>query len=355
MARQKKSPQKKASVATKRSVRSSFKSLGRTVQSFLKRRPHRSFRRTRRRDYVRSLELPGYIPFTIHVVKIVARFWRPLLLLLLLTTLATIVLSGIGSQETYRQLSEGLDSAGEGIAEGALGEVTKAGLLLITSLDGTLSVNFTDSQYIYSTLIVLFIWLITVWFLRAALSGNEPKLRMAIYNAGAPLLPTIMVSTLLVLQLVPAALALIAYSAALATDFLSNPLISIVFFFVMTLLIVLSIYLLVSTFFALVVVTLPGMYRWRAVRTAGDMVTGRRLRLLLRLSWLLLLIALWWILTMIPTILFVNWLQESVSFIATLPIVPLFVIIMTIATVQFVSTYIYILYRKVLDDDAAPA
>ena len=45
------------------------------------RRPHRSFRRTRRRDYARSLQLPGYVAFTAQVMRMVRAHWRTLCLL----------------------------------------------------------------------------------------------------------------------------------------------------------------------------------------------------------------------------------------------------------------------------------
>ena len=38
-------------------------------RAFMARRPHRSFRMTRRRDYVRPFELPGNISFTHEVTK----------------------------------------------------------------------------------------------------------------------------------------------------------------------------------------------------------------------------------------------------------------------------------------------
>src|SRR4051812_19714305 len=44
--------------------------LRRRVRILLLRRPHRSFRRTERRDYVRSLKLPGYWSFTLQVRKV---------------------------------------------------------------------------------------------------------------------------------------------------------------------------------------------------------------------------------------------------------------------------------------------
>jgi hypothetical protein len=325
------------------------------ISHFLNRRPHRSFRKSSRRDYIRSLELPGYVAFTREVVTLLKGNARTFLLLILTFSMLSATLVGLASQDTYQRLSDTLNETSQNIFSGTLGEVGKAGLLLFTSVSGSLTAENTDIQQVYASIIFMLIWLTTVWLLRAILSGQNPTLRQGMYSAGAPIVGTFLIMIVLLLQLIPAALAIIAYSAALVTNFLSNPLISIVFFFVVFLLILLSVYLLVSTFFALVVVTLPGMYPWKAIRTAGDMVVGRRVRILLRMAWLLGFVVLLWVIVMLPAILFINWIQSTVSQIAWIPIIPGLLVIMSTTTTVIVSTYVYLLYRKVLDDDAAPA
>ena len=330
-------------------------SVKKRISLFLGRRPHRSFKRTMRRDYSRSLELPGYFAFTKEVLSLLGSHARLFVALIAVFSLLSSILVGLASQETYRTLGQTLNETSQNIFTGAAGEVSKAGLLLVTSLNGTLSAETTDIQQVYAIFVFLLIWLTTVWLLRAIFSGQRPKLRQGIYSSGAPIISTLIILLIMLLQVIPAALAIIAYSAALTTDFLSNPLISIVFFFVALLLILLSVYLLVSTFFAMIVVTLPGMYPWKAIRTAGDMVMGRRLRILLRMVWLVLLITLSWIVIMIPMILLTNWLQATISQIAWIPVIPILLVVMSTATTVVAGMYVYILYRKVLDDDAAPA
>lgn len=334
---------------------SRFSNLKHTARDFLSRRPHRSFKKTSRRDYVRSLVLPGYISFTKEVVSILRKNARTFVLLIVVFSLLSSVLVGLTSQDTFRQLSVTLNDTSQDIYNGPVGEVSKAGLLLITSINGTLSTESTDIQQVYGIFLFLLIWLTTVWLLRAIFSGKQPKLRQGIYSAGAPIVSTFLILLVMLLQVIPAALAVIAYSAALTTDFLSNPLISIVFFFVALLMVLLSVYLLVSSFFAMIVITLPGMYPWKALRTAGDMVTGRRLRILLRVVWLVVIVMVAWVVVMIPLILLTNWLQSAVTQIAWIPVIPILLVILSTATTVFAGTYVYVLYRKVLDDDAAPA
>ena len=62
------------------------------VHAFMDRRPHRSFRLTRRRDYIRPLELPGYISFT-HEVTTTA--WRHRKLLVPLVVIYVVLYSSL--------------------------------------------------------------------------------------------------------------------------------------------------------------------------------------------------------------------------------------------------------------------
>jgi hypothetical protein len=66
--------------AVRRVLARPFKKPIRLSKELLSRRPHRAFRRTHRRDYVRSLNLPGYIAFTHYVWRTLWErkrvFWR---------------------------------------------------------------------------------------------------------------------------------------------------------------------------------------------------------------------------------------------------------------------------------------
>lgn len=324
-------------------------------RSFLARRPHRSFRRTYRRDYVRSLDLPGYWSFTNSVRRTLWESRRLFIWVVVVYALFSALLVGLASQDTYTTLSTTLrDTSGE-IFTGNWGEIGKAGLLFATSVTGSLTATPTEAQQIYAGLIALLIWLTTVWLLRATKAGQRPRFRDGLYNAGAPIVPTTAVALALIVQLVPAALAVIAFSAAMSTGFLTGGVEAMLFTVVATLLIVLSVYWVTSTLIALTVVTLPGMYPMRALKTAGDLVIGRRLRILFRWLWLAMITLAAWVLVMIPIIIFDTWLKSLLPAIEWLPIVPMTLLIMSSLTITFVSAYVYLFYRKVVEDDAAPA
>lgn len=331
------------------------KRLRTRVRGLLLRRPHRSFRRTRRRDYIRSLKLPGYWAFTNDVRGTLWTQKKLFTYLVLVYGILTIALVGMASQDTYAELGDTLRSTGGEVFQGNWGEIGKAGLMLASGLTGALSSNLTEAQQIYAATLVLLTWLATVWLLRAILAGRKPKLRDSLYSAGAPILPTFLVGVLLVAQLLPIVLAVVGFGAASSSGLLDKGVESMIFWTLAALLTALSLYWITSTLIALVVVTLPGMYPMQAIKTAGDLVIGRRIRILLRLLWLLVMLALLWMGIMIPIILFDTWLKSVLPIIEWLPLVPIALLAMGTLSVIWAASYIYLLYRRVVDDDTAPA
>lgn len=348
----KKQTRVKSSILT---VKKTFTALQNRNRAYLGRRPHRSFRRTRRRDYVRSLQLPGYWAFTFYVRKQLLQNRKTFLLLALVYAIITGVIVGVASQDTYTVLTDTLRQTGNDVFQGNIGEIGKAGLLFITATSGGLSQTLTEVQQVYAGLIALLTWLTTVWLLRNLLAGHKVKLRDGLYNASAPLLSTFIVALVLVVQLLPLALALIGYSAAIASGLLDGGVESMLFWIVAGMLGTLSLYFITSTLIALVVVTLPGMYPARALKTAGDLVIGRRIRVLLRILWLALSVTVSWLVVMIPIILLDTWIKGLWPAIQWLPIIPLTLLGLSSLTVVWSASYIYLLYRKVVADDAEPA
>lgn len=331
------------------------KKIKRRAARFLSRRPHRSFRRTRRRDYARSLTLPGYWGFTNEVRATLWKSRRLLVWVVVVYAFLSAILVGLASQDTYTTLSDTLRDTSGDIFKGNWGEIGKASLLFASSVTGSLTAAPTEAQQIYAGLIALLIWLTTVWLLRAIKAGQRPRFRDGLYNAGAPIVPTAIISMVLIIQLVPAALAVIAFSAAISSGFLQGGVEAMLFTVVALLLIVLSVYWVTSTLIALIVSTLPGMYPLHALKTAGDLVIGRRLRILYRWIWLASLVIVTWILVMVPIIIFDTWLKSLIPVITWLPIVPSALLIMGSLSVLVVAAYVYLLYRRVVEDDAAPA
>ncbi|MDB5177001.1 MAG: conserved rane protein of unknown function [Candidatus Saccharibacteria bacterium] len=325
------------------------------VKKLLARRPHRSFRLTKRRDYKRSFTLPGYWSFTNVVRATLWKNWKLFGGLALVYIILSIIISGIGAQDSYANLSSALQQTSGDLFKGNFGSVGQAGLLLFTSVTTGLSPNLTQAQSVLGGLVFFYAWLASIWLLRNTLAGNKPRLRDGLYNSGSPILATIAVGLIVVLQLLPASIAVIIYSAAETSGLLEGGVSAMLVWSSVILLGLLSLYWITSSFIALVIVTLPGMYPMQAIRTAGDLVVGRRTRVLFRLAWLILIIALAWIIIIIPIILFDSWLKQIVPAISWLPLVPLSIMALGSITLIFTTSYIYLLYRRIVDDDAGPS
>lgn len=319
--------------------------------AFLQRRPHRSFRRTRRRDYKRALALPGYWSFTSQVWKMLWRNRRLFGLLIFMYAFITLLVGGVTNQGTYQQINDLLNQSFGEVIKGAWGSVGQAGLLLFSAFlsPGTI----TPQQQMYLTISGVMVWLITVWLLRELVAGRRPKLRDGIYSAGSPIIATLLVCLVAVIQLIPLGLIALAYTGVTVTGVLSEGLGMMFLWLLIGLVASLVLYWMTSTFIALVIVTLPGMYPMRAVQIAGDIVTGRRLRVLYRVLWMVLMLLLGWVAVMIPAILLDMGVKHLWPALTDAPFVPIMASLMSAASVVWASTYIYLLYRRIVDNDAS--
>jgi MFS family permease len=332
-----------------------FAYVGWRIRQLLGRRPHRSFQLTRRRDYKRSLILPGYWSFTASVRKMLWRHKKLFGGLMLTYFFVALAIGGFGQQDAYKNLSEALNQTGGDVFTGNWGKVGQAGLLMVTSVTTGLTPDVTAAQTVLGGLALFFAWLATVWALRNVMAGRSVRVRDAVYSSGSPVLPTIIVSFVLAIQLLPMSIAVLIYNAAIASELISGGVEQMLAWIVVALLGVLSLYWITSTIVALVVVTLPGMYPFQSIKTAGDLVVGRRLRILLRIVWLTFTVIVGWILVVIPVILADAWIKKIWQAIEWMPIVPTIILAMSSITIIFVASYVYMLYRKVVDDDAKPA
>lgn len=328
----------------------SFKRLKAWQKSILERSPHRSFRRTRRRDYVRELQLPGYISFTHYVNK---TLWsnRKLFLWLAVIYLALfVVLIGLGSQDTYNTLTDTLQETSKNLTNGDLSQLGQAGTLFLAISTAGISGTLTEAQQIYAVLLVLLVWLTSVWLLRNKLAGHKIRLRDGLYNAGAPIVTLFLVCLVLVAQLLPILIAFIGYSAANSSGLLNGGVEAMLFWFAACLLGLLSLFWVTSTLFGMIIVTLPGMYPLKALRSAGELVLGRRIRILLRWLWMFLVVIVFWAIILIPMIVFDLWLKSIWPAFANFPLIPIVLALLGALTVIWVSSYVYLLYRKVVDE-----
>lgn len=347
--RLKKGDQKSAKLTKKKRL-NWWQRLMKRRANFLARRTHRSFRLTKRRDYIRSLNLPGYWSLTTSAFKTVAENKRIFIGLALIYALIALMFSGLMSQDVYQQLKDFTTGAEEdGWISGAVSTLSLFGGVVASYLSGT---SIDPNQQTLAAIISLMVWLATIWLMRSILAGNKPKIRDGIYSAGAPIVAMVALVVIALIQLLPAAIGAIVYGALDATGALKETPTLMLAGGATILVVVLSLYWLTSTIFALVIVTLPGMYPLQALKMAGDIVLGRRIRILLRLMWLVFILAIFWLMILIPIILLDGAIKSAWEVIDWLPIVPISALILVSMSIVFSAVYIYLFYRKVVESDS---
>ena len=311
--------------------------------------PHKTFKRSYREDYKRNTNVPGVMHHIFASFGAILKNWKLFLPLLIIVVIMNAVLVGIMDQSDYSQYQEALDEASLQVAGGDIGNVAKAGLTLISTVTtGGLSGGSSEAATVFGILMFLIIWLTTIFLLRHILAGNKVKLRDGLYNAMTPLISTFLVFAVAVIQCIPIFLLIVAYSAAVQTDFLATPFYALVFFIFAALMIILSGYLLSSSLIALVAVSAPGLYPIKALRTASDLMMGRRIKFILRLVALILTLAIMWVAVMLPLILFDMWMKQF-EWTAGIPFVPICLTTMTCFTAMYITVYLYKYYRWMLN------
>ena len=212
---------------------------------------HRSFKRSYREDYERPLEVPGLLHHAVTTFQLLFKNWRIFLPLAVLIVAANIFLVGLMSEDTFVDFQDAITATTEDLKTGEIGNTAKASLLLISTVTtGGLSQGMTEVQQVFAILLFLITWLVTIYLVRRLLAGHRPKLRDGLYNALAPLISTLAVLFVILLQCIPIFIVIITYAVAVNTEFLSTPFYALIYFIFAALLILLSAYLLSSSFLA---------------------------------------------------------------------------------------------------------
>lgn len=351
-----KKPAKKPVAARRRlsipSPRQISRALGKpfvTFYRYLRRKredaPHKSFVRTRKRDKIKTPHIEGYIAFPWYVLRVLwNRKWAYIRLVVLFVVL---VIVAIGAMQTANigTANSLLDSVNKEGGGNIIGPVMRAASTVMSGLNGALNGNLSDVQYIYLSALLILGLLTVVWMLRQQLAGNKVNVRDGLYNAATPIAAQYALVGIALLQLVPFALVSLVYMSALSVGLLDGGIESAMFSIALFLVAVITLYFMTTTLFAMFIATIPGTYPLKAYRAARQLVTGQRLRLLMRLLWMLVIVVVAMFLILMPIIIIIN----SFSLGSSLLIPLAFQIVLT-ACILYGTAYGYLLYRRMIDD-----
>ena len=308
-------------------------------------RLHKSFRRSYREDYQRELEVPGIMSQIFLTFKTILKNWKLFLPFLVILVLMNIVCVGMMNEDTYTSLQETIDEAGGT----KLGSLAKAGILLASSIvSGGIAGGINESTVVFLIVMFLILWLTTIYLLRHILAEQKIRLRDALYNSMSPLISTFIVLVIVALECIPIIILVIAYSSAIETQFLATPFYALVFFIFACLMIILSAYLLSGSLIALIAISAPGLEPIRALKASSDLIAGRRIKFIIRLIAMIIAVIIMWLIIMLPLILIDGWVK-SFEWTKGIPFIPICLNVMIYFTGIFITTYLYIYYKWLLN------
>lgn len=259
-------------------------------------------------------------------------------ILLVYGILNVILVRGLNGGADVRTLKSQVDTAFHGSWGHLAAGFTVFGLLL-TSSDSA-SASATSGSY--QTFLLFITSLALVWTLRQLSSDAPPakplRIRNGFYSGMYPLIPAILVLLVVGLQLIPFVAGASLYSTVVQNGVATNGLEQVLFLIIFLGLACLSLYWLCSSLFALYIVTLPDMTPMKALRSARGLVRYRRLRVLRKLGFLVLVLLIGGGIIMLPVILFAAVIAQWLFF------------VLTVIALALIHTYLYTLYRELLKE-----
>jgi len=190
----------------------------------------------------------------------------------------------------------------------------------------------------YQVFLFIVISLAVIWTLRQIVAGKKIRMRQAFYQGMNPLIPFILVVLMFCIQLIPLVIGSALYSLAISSGVAITLIEKILFIIIFALFLSWSFYLLSSTIFAVYIVTLPDMTPLKALRSAKQLVKKRRIVIIRKILGMPVMLLIAAAIIMVPIIIVLTSLAQWVFF------------VLTTLTLLLAHTYMYTLYRELLNE-----
>lgn len=312
--------------------------------------PHRSFHRTYREEILDNFEAPSLTSLAGETFSIIFKNWKIFGSIILLLTFFMVLLVGLLSESNISEMKSTIESSTSELFSGNIGSFAKSGLLLISTLSTAgLSSSLSTGRSFILIFLFLIIFLFSTYYTRHFLAKKSISLRETLYNSMTPLVSSFLIFLLVLIELIPILLAIIISKIAVSTEFLENPFYAMLFLIFITLMFILSLYLISGTLIAFVASSAPGIYPLDALRSSKELIFGRRIKFLIRLLFSIVIISMIFVVVMLPVIIIDNWLKSIFDFLISVPAISFFLLLTTCFSFAYVSIYLYLFYRKLLN------
>lgn len=276
--------------------------------------------------------LPSSIFILKKALKLIRKNSKVLLgILLIYIVLNVVLVRGFVSPLDVSELKNNInDTFGS-----SLNGVSLAGAIF-GSLLGSSNTPPSETSSLYQSILFIITSLAIIWVFRQSAAGKKPSLRGAFYDGLYPLVPFLLVLSTLLLQCVPTLIGNFIYGTVTSNGIAASGLEQAIWALFFGLLIVLTLYMVCSSLFALYVVTLPGMHPMRALRSSRQLVFSRRLNVFRKLL-------------VVPTVALIVLIIIVVPAIYFLPVIaPWLYFVLSLASIVLLHAYLFTLYRDLL-------
>lgn len=280
----------------------------------------------------RAAPLPGVFSLFARSLGVLYRNWKVFLGIVLIYGLFNaLLIQSFSAAGNVGEIKSILDE----LFTGSWGKLA-GGLTVFTYLLGSSSNTASPSSGTYQLILTLVISLAVIWTLRQLYAGHAVRVRDAFYRGMTPIIQFVLVIVVVILQLLPLTLGTLLYSTVTANGIAATALESLVWALLAVALSAVSLYWISSSLFAVYIVTLPDMTPMKALRSAKQLVAGRRLAVIGRVLFLPIALLVLAVLIVMPVILFATPLAVWAFFALTMVLLPLS------------HSYMYALYRSLL-------
>ena len=252
-------------------------------------------------------------------------------IILIYGILNVLLVRGLTGSTDLATLKSTLDSVFTGIGGKLASSFTTFAYLVTTSGSGN-----TATSGVYQTILLFVCSLAFIWALRQVTAKRSVRLRDSFYLGMYPLVPFVLLVLIIGIQLLP-----LVVGGGLYTTVISNGIAVHIWEKILWGLLFLglglwSLRMVTGSIFALYIVTLPDMTPLKALRSAKQLVYGRRLLIWRKLIFLPIILLLLAILIELPLILFLTVAAAWVFF------------VISMVALAIAHSYLYGLYRELL-------
>ncbi len=265
-------------------------------------------------------------------VSLLRQNWRLFGSIALVYGLLTLIfVRGVSSTT---QLGDIKDLAGE-LIKGKYSSLATGGILY-GALLGSVAQAGSDAGAVYQSILTVLCSVVLIWSARQVMSGQKVSVRDGFYMGTYPIVQCTLVLMMVGLHLVPIAIGNWLYTTVISSGIAISPPEKIISLLTYLLLIWMSLYWITASMFAIFIATLPDMRPMRALRSAKQLVKFRRLQILKKIVFFLVVAIIVSAVIMLPVLLYATKIAEALFY--CLSIIGWLVSVL----------YMYLLYRELL-------